>query len=58
MTLAELAKSLSFDPLKKILRHVGHMINFALDAFLISGDLANLDKNIRKKQWKIEKFMV
>lgn len=50
MTLAELAKSLLFDLLKKKLRYVGYMINLAVDAFLIGGDLVNLDKNIRRKQ--------
>lgn len=50
MALAELAKSLSFDLLKKKLRYVGYMINLAVDAFLIGGDLVNLNKNIRRKQ--------
>lgn len=50
MTLAELAKSLLFDLLKKKLRYIGYMINLAVDAFLIGGDLVNLDKNIRRKQ--------
>lgn len=50
MALAELAKSLSFDLLKKKLRYVRYMINLAVDTFLIGGDLVNLDKNIRRKQ--------
>lgn len=54
--LVELAKSLSFDPLKKKLRCVGHMISLAADAFLTGGDPADLDKNIRKEQSETEKL--
>lgn len=56
MALAKLANSLSFNLLKKKLRYVGYMINLAVDAFLIGGDLVNLDKNIRRKQWKMKKL--
>lgn len=54
--LADLAKSLSFDPSKKRLRCVGHVINLAADAFLTVGDPTDLDKNIIKEQPETEKL--
>lgn len=54
--LAELSKTISFDPIKRRLRYAGHMINLAAEAFLFGSHPADLNKQLREEGSDIAKL--
>lgn len=47
--LAELPKTISFDPIKRRLRCAGHMINLAAEAFLFGSYPSELNKQLQEE---------
>ncbi len=55
-TLKELSKSIAFDPQKKRLRYVGHMINLAAHSFLYGQDSSKLKSKLRQDQSDVSRL--
>lgn len=54
--LAEMSKTISFDPIKRRFKCAGHMINLATEAFLFGSHLAELNKHLREEGSDIAKL--
>lgn len=54
--LAELSKTMSFDPIKRRLRCAGHIINFAAEAFRFGSHPSELNKQLQEEGSDIAKL--